>query len=542
MGKKKAEVDVYDLERLRENEFLNDNLIGFYIRFLQEHLDRTNKEVAKKVYFFNSFFHDTLMKVPRGKRGINYEGVQKWTRTVDIFSHDYVVVPINESAHWYVAIICNLPSLQGIAEGSPAPGEVTEGEKEPSAPPDSQVQEVPETPEPETTPHKDAGDGKAIDSEPAREELARQSLASMSLVDESAKDKSNEGSCVDEEWPEVEESSISPPKGPTERLDAKKAPQLPEPSAKPRKPKTKRGPKYDACQPIILTFDSLNVSRSPTISALREYLCKEAKSKKDIDINKHLIKGMRAQDIPLQPNYSDCGLYLLAYLEKFVQDPDVFVRKILQREMDQVNDWPPLRSGLLRHRLRKFLDALYDEQEQLKSQKISDHDTMADKKPICYLLGGPASANMKHEKASYGSMKLPENFVPDADHARHVKTGVEIELNREKPIQTELVGDVEGSQPHSAGTLKQPSERDVVLVPDSQPEIVSSNADPQPSKSPLQAPELEVQPRVVVDMKDVVEGEGAEDIVAVVPVETQVRETPPRLSAPVRSSVEKSPT
>ncbi|PWY86456.1 Ulp1 protease [Aspergillus sclerotioniger CBS 115572] len=542
IGKKKAEVDVYDLERLRENEFLNDNLIGFYIRFLQEHLDRTNKEVAKKVYFFNSFFHDTLMKVPRGKRGINYEGVQKWTRTVDIFSHDYVVVPINESAHWYVAIICNLPSLQGIAEESPTPGELTEGEKEPSAPPDSQVREIFETPEPETTSHKDDEDGKAIDSEFAREELARQSLASMRLFDESAKEKSNEGSGVDEEWPEVEENPISPPKGlSTERLDAKTASQLPEPSAKPRKQKIKRGPKYDAFQPIILTFDSLNVSRSPTISSLREYLCKEAKSKKGIDINKNLIKGMRAQDIPLQPNYSDCGLYLLAYLEKFVQDPDVFVRKILRREMDQVNDWPPLRSGLLRHRLRKFLDALWDEQEQLKSQKMSDHETMADKKPICYLLGGPTSANVKYEQESSGAMKLSENFVPDSNHERHMVTGVEVDLNRENPTQTELVGEMTGSQPHTAGTLKQSAERDVVLVPDSQPEIASSNANPQPSKSPRRAPETDLQPRIVIDIKDVAEGEGP-DTVTVVPVETQVRETPPRSSAPVRGSVEKSPT
>ncbi|PYI07994.1 cysteine proteinase [Aspergillus sclerotiicarbonarius CBS 121057] len=548
VGKKKAEVDVYDLDRLRENEFLNDNLIGFYIRFLQEHLDRTNQEVAKKVYFFNSFFHDTLMKVPRGKRGINYEGVQKWTRTVDIFSHDYVVVPINESAHWYVAIICNLPSLQGIAEESPAPREPTEG-KEPSAPPDSQIQEVPETPEPEMAPHKDNGDEKTADSEPTREELARKSLASMSIVDESTKDKSNEGSGVDEEWPELEESSISPPKGLSTRvetpgrLDAKEAPQLLEPSAKPRKQKIKRGPRYDACQPIIITFDSLNVSRSPTISSLREYLCREAKSKKGIEINKNLIKGMRAQDIPLQPNYSDCGLYLLAYLEKFVQDPDVFVRKILQRQMDQVDDWPPLRSGLLRYRLRKFLDALYDEQEQLKSQKMSDHDTMADKKPICYLLGGPVSANAKHEKSSPGTVKSSENScIPDADPGRHAESDVEVNLNQENPKETEgpsPVVDEKGPQPLGADTLRQPFEGDVVLVPDSQPEIASS-ANP-PLKPLQQAPELEVQTRAVVDIKDVAEGEGPDDTVTVVPVETQVSGMPPKSSAPVRSSVEKSP-
>ncbi|RAL01912.1 cysteine proteinase, partial [Aspergillus ibericus CBS 121593] len=522
VGKKKAEVDVYDLERLRENEFLNDNLIGFYIRFLEEHLDRTNKEMAKKVYFFNTFFHDTLMKVPRGKRGINYEGVQKWTRTVDIFSHDYVVVPINESAH----------CLPGIAEENPAPGEPAEGKKEPSTPPESQVQEVPETPEPEIIPQKDNRDEKPTESEPAREELARQSLASMSLVDESVKDRSNENSGVDEEWPELEESSVSSPRGlpireTPVRPDAKDARQLLEPSAKPRKQKAKRGPRYEACQPIIITFDSLNVSRSPTISSLREYLCREAKSKKGIEINKNSIKGMRAQDIPLQPNYSDCGLYLLAYLEKFVQDPEVFVRKILQKQMDQVDDWPPLRSGLLRYRLRKFLDALYDEQEQLKSQKISDHDTMADKKPICYLLGGPVSANEKRGKASPGAVTSPENRVLDTNPERYAETDVEApsqENHKETKVPSPIV-DVKGPRPRGADTSKQSAEGDVVLVADSQPDITLSANHP-PSKSPHRSPELGVQPRVVIDIKDAAEGQGPEDTVTVVPVQTQVRGTP----------------
>jgi hypothetical protein len=151
--------------------------------------------------------------------------------------------------------------------------------------------------------------------------------------------------------------------------------------------KSKRRLPGDVHQPAIITFDSLNLTRAPTIRALREYLRAEARSKQGLEINKTLIEGMKAREIPLQPNYSDCGLYLLAYVEKFVQDPDNFIRKLLKDEMKEKADWPRLRPGLLRARLRNFLDDLYDEQMQLSPQEASEQALMVDRQPITYLLG-----------------------------------------------------------------------------------------------------------------------------------------------------------
>ncbi|PYH96107.1 cysteine proteinase [Aspergillus ellipticus CBS 707.79] len=544
-GKKKAEVDVYDLDRLRENEFLNDNLIGFYIRFLQEHLDRTNQEVAKKVYFYNSFFYDALMNTPRGKRGINYEGVQKWTRTVDIFSHDYVVVPINESAHWYVAIICNLPNLRGIASETSALGEPVKPETELSVPPDSQVQEVPETPEPEIASiASNKRKAEKTYSDSGKEELARQSLASMSLAEETKKEGREDISTANEES-EGKEMPVVPPKTLSDIIDAARDS---ESTAKPRKVKTKRaGPKYDACQPIIITFDSLDASRSPTIRYLREYLYEEAKSKRGIKIDTSLIKGMTARGIPLQPNYSDCGLYLLAYLEKFVQDPDLFIKKLLQKEMDSNNDWPPLKSGLLRHRLGKFLDDLYDEQELLKRKEVSEKDTMADTTPICYLLGTSVSAaETKREKKkapqrkgkdSPKSTKPVENDSqnPKSDSGADANSGADSTEEKFKtPREPSPAVDVKRSPSASSESddARQSVEPDIVLVPDSQPQATSSSAIEKAPKSrpSKRTPGVEVPPPIAID----------EDTVTAVPVETQVRGTPPP-SAPVRGSVENSP-
>jgi hypothetical protein len=106
IGKKKTYVEFGDLRRLDEGEFLNDNLIEFYLRWLQE----TKKTRDNEVYFFGTHFYSSLTT---GKRGsINHDAVARWTAKVDIFNYDFVIVPVNESAHWYLALICNLPNLQ----------------------------------------------------------------------------------------------------------------------------------------------------------------------------------------------------------------------------------------------------------------------------------------------------------------------------------------------------------------------------------------------------------------------------------------------
>lgn len=111
-GKNRATVDDDDILRLDEGEFLNDNLVSFYLRYLQDRLERDQPELLKKVYIFSTFFFEKLRST-KGK--INYEGVRAWTAKVDLFSHDYVIVPVNEHAHWYLAIICNVPNaLEGI--------------------------------------------------------------------------------------------------------------------------------------------------------------------------------------------------------------------------------------------------------------------------------------------------------------------------------------------------------------------------------------------------------------------------------------------
>ncbi|RCI08156.1 hypothetical protein L249_6225 [Ophiocordyceps polyrhachis-furcata BCC 54312] len=111
-GKNRTTVDDEDIPRLDEGEFINDNLISFYLRHLEIKLEDEQPGLRKRVYIFSTFFFEKLRST-RGK--INYDGVKAWTAKFDLFSYDYIIVPVNEHAHWYLAIICNVPyTLSGI--------------------------------------------------------------------------------------------------------------------------------------------------------------------------------------------------------------------------------------------------------------------------------------------------------------------------------------------------------------------------------------------------------------------------------------------
>lgn len=418
IGKKRAEVEFHDLDRLEESEFLNDNLIGFFMRYLEHQLEQTSPVSAKDVYFFNTYFFATLTKTPKGKRGINYDGVQKWTRNVDIFTRKYIVVPINENAHWYVAIICNLNNLERNPPALDDADDVAEVEARPELPSSSPV----------PSPKKDALSSKVsatdiaastiapaspkkivIDVEGNEESQTAASLADLSISDQASADgkgslKSGPPAAVDLDQLErdVEEKNGTPTHLCNPSLAQSKEEKVGKTETPPKllnsapegkvtsskKSRRQSGPKHEPNAPVIFTMDPLGMSRSPTIKILREYIVEEGKAKRGMEIDGKDIKGMTAGGIPTQTNWSDCGLYLLAFVEKFMVDPTHFVEKVLQREMDSTLDWPLMISNDLRDRLRQFILALHTQQhgpskpENLKAE-------LTELQPVGKILLGP---------------------------------------------------------------------------------------------------------------------------------------------------------
>ncbi|QQP50146.1 Putative LOC100642437, partial [Caligus rogercresseyi] len=71
--------------------------------------------------------------------------------------------------------------------------------------------------------------------------------------------------------------------------------------------------------PCILIFDSLATgSRARVVATLRDYLMCEHKAKKGSErsFTKENIMG-HCPKVPQQPNFSDCGIFLLQYVESF---------------------------------------------------------------------------------------------------------------------------------------------------------------------------------------------------------------------------------
>ncbi|KAL0038051.1 hypothetical protein WJX79_000333 [Trebouxia sp. C0005] len=122
-----VEMTEYDLARLDDGEFLNDTVIDFYAKWIQENLD---KESQLKYHFFNTFFFkkltekSTIRKNPSGNAGRegtpdsdavkaltpaerNHLRVKSWTKGVDIFSKDFLLIPIHDALHWSLIIVCH---------------------------------------------------------------------------------------------------------------------------------------------------------------------------------------------------------------------------------------------------------------------------------------------------------------------------------------------------------------------------------------------------------------------------------------------------
>ncbi|KAM6356285.1 sentrin-specific protease 2-like [Alca torda] len=91
----KLKVTREDIGTLRNLCWLNDEVINFYMGLVME---RSKKEGYPSVHAFSSFFYEKLASG-------GYKAVRRWTRHVDIFQKDIILVPINLRLHWTLAVI-----------------------------------------------------------------------------------------------------------------------------------------------------------------------------------------------------------------------------------------------------------------------------------------------------------------------------------------------------------------------------------------------------------------------------------------------------
>ncbi|KAH7445775.1 hypothetical protein KP509_01G023700 [Ceratopteris richardii] len=92
---------------LNPGEFISDTIVDFYIKYLYS---RFGEHETESFYFFNSFFFRKLVKsnteFVTKQTNSRFSHVKRWTKDVNIFQKKYLFIPVLQSAHWSLIIVC----------------------------------------------------------------------------------------------------------------------------------------------------------------------------------------------------------------------------------------------------------------------------------------------------------------------------------------------------------------------------------------------------------------------------------------------------
>lgn len=370
---------------------MNDTLIDFGLRYLMEDIAKRDPTLRDEIYVFSSFFYKRFTEKKRDRKQ-SYEFVKKWTTRVDIFSKRFLVVPINESLHWYLAVVTNpflaiprVPDTEYILRSPSGSGE-TRTNNETAADSlststsgiDTVMDKLQNSPTPNLAERHtfDVQDQRSRPEKqgdtPTEEEVRALSADSESGTLLGGGHGRRKGTpimigstfttpvetespeIVPKEKEQVPLSSNSPTQG-----------ELPEGSSHMRHRHLRsNGPidpahTFDLCQrsslpdtqrskqkswlennAVVLIFDSLGGKHSSVRTVMRDYLSFEYKDKHSGTLD---AKQMELQYIdvamPLQSNYSDCGLYLLYAFDRFFQAPHLFMEEVIPSRNREHSLW-----------------------------------------------------------------------------------------------------------------------------------------------------------------------------------------------------------
>ncbi|XP_060774686.1 sentrin-specific protease 2 isoform X2 [Neoarius graeffei] len=92
----KLRITQRDLATLQEGSWLNDEVINFYLNLV---MGRAEQEAGRrKVYCFSTFFFPKL-------HGGGHAAVRRWTKAVDLFLYEIILIPLHLGVHWSLAVV-----------------------------------------------------------------------------------------------------------------------------------------------------------------------------------------------------------------------------------------------------------------------------------------------------------------------------------------------------------------------------------------------------------------------------------------------------
>ncbi|KAF3035996.1 hypothetical protein E8E11_001142 [Didymella keratinophila] len=429
LKRRKATIEYDDLEKLDEGQMLNDSIMTFYMLYLFEKLQVS----IDQVYFFNTHFFPTLTKKGKGQDGINYEGVRSWTKRDDVFSYDYLVVPMHEDLHWYLGIICNVNNIKRKPKHEPLQRDSQDLNQGPGS---LHASDLPTAPSNDINSAKtselivatsaldDAADTKDGDNDDVN---LFEEEKDLDLIDPNAETADGHEHNFGERiiTDEVSMAAIPPaaPKDSSSKLASGRAKQAS------KKKRNYKPPARDPDKPVIVMLDSLGQTRTAATRALRQWLEAEGRDKRglEVEIDNKGIYPKGAQ-IPTQNNYSDCGLYVLGYLRRFFMNPDEFTKKLIRYEMSAESDWPDMDPSKMREEIRDLIFELnsarnsarreaYKAKKNISSNDSSDSSTKAGSKEVSPTVKQTEAAETRNAAAA-AAATTGKTVAPPADAPR----------------------------------------------------------------------------------------------------------------------------
>ncbi|XP_073425407.1 sentrin-specific protease 6 isoform X2 [Dendrobates tinctorius] len=406
-----------DLHCLNEGEFLNDVIIDFYLKYLV--LEKL-REKADKIHIFSSFFYKRLNQ--RERRNLQdtanltlqqrrHGRVKTWTRHVDIFQKDFIFVPLNEAAHWFLAVICfpglnepmYYPNEYYRETSSPSTAAAQADDDRTSAP--AELQTCLQSGSSKSPPKKSSSKKQTLtsgntssgsedgDSPGNKRHSLRKNDQGLQESDTSLKTPFPQMDCSSKNVNGI----TSDCKTPLKQADGLRRIKLSYSDSPDDLKKSEEElidsdqdnldeSSDDGCladdnftseagkwhlkssfckQPCILLMDSLRgPSRSNVVKTLREYLEVEWEVKKGSkrSFSKDYMKGSNPR-VPQQNNFSDCGVFVLQYVESFFENPI----QSFDLPMNLTNWFPQQRMKTKREEIRTLILGLQELQSKDKT-------------------------------------------------------------------------------------------------------------------------------------------------------------------------------
>ncbi|KAI3696513.1 hypothetical protein L1987_79531 [Smallanthus sonchifolius] len=96
-----VEVIYTDMECLAPEACLSSTIMNFFIQYLQQ---SSSENRTCNYHFFNTYFYNKLQKL--SYREDSFLKFRKWWNGVNIFEKAFILLPVHQSAHWSLGIIC----------------------------------------------------------------------------------------------------------------------------------------------------------------------------------------------------------------------------------------------------------------------------------------------------------------------------------------------------------------------------------------------------------------------------------------------------